>query len=60
MNEWIKVEEGVPELNTWVLAATTYKHATSAALTKSGDWVDQHGYTIRYVTHWQPLPELPE
>jgi len=60
-SEWISVEERLPEINTYVLAATHRGLVISDRVCDYGrgkEWVS--GHSDNPITHWQPLPEPPE
>jgi hypothetical protein len=73
--KWISVEERRPEGNDDVLVFvqhpisghcwTQIAHRLSAMAMDECDehdewWLDGSGETVRYITHWMPLPEPPE
>ena len=76
MSEWIKVEDRLPELDSYVLCASPYeftgdnlkKHKGFTIITAmycNGEdsvfWFnDQTGNEENGITHWQPLPEPPK
>ena len=73
-NQWINVDDKLPEINEKVLVYIhkpddDKTHCTVAYLSDKSDddfpyWVFNEGqfYSTRFkhVTHWQPLPELPK
>lgn len=56
-NQWISVEDRLPELGIWVL---TFDGASGIWIGYcfDGVWIIQGA--ISTVTHWMPLPEPPE
>lgn len=65
MNEWIKVEDQLPELDIKVLFYHGYQGATVGKLTtdyRTGELYIKdlyNDYNFSHITHWQPLPEPP-
>ncbi len=66
MNEWISVEDRLPELETNVLVITKYNDIYIAFPNKFKDKLYwdivcgcQEGSWTQDVTHWQPLPARP-
>lgn len=64
-DEWISVQNELPKdiffghespevlvLNSWGIKVGRQFNC--------GEWVDEHLYTIDAVTHWMPLPKMPE
>ena len=63
MSTWIKVEDKMPARKDVVLVLDKRRVIHVAYLTKLEYWWDRSGNTVASkggVTHWQPLPELPE
>ena len=58
-NEWINVKDRLPKDDEIVLACDANWEKYYIATGDSGDWRDQEIMGI-YVTHWMPLPLLPE
>ena len=59
-SEWISVEDRLPEINTYVLAATSRGLVISDRVCDYGrgkEWVS--GHSDNPITHWQPLPAPP-
>ena len=57
---WISVEDRLPEINTYVLAATHRGLVIIDRLCDYGrgkEWVS--GHSDNPITHWQPLPQPP-
>ena len=52
-NEWVAVEERLPEPTYCVLVYTTDYSIEVDALDSDGEWMSYE------VTHWMPLPEPP-
>ena len=52
-NEWVSVEERLPEPTYCVLVYTTDYSIEVDALDSDGEWMSYE------VTHWMPLPEPP-
>jgi len=66
MSAWIKVEDKLPELGSWVLV-----HADGAmngyGYSLKGEWSDWthnnsgcHNINPSEITHWQEFPEAPK
>ena len=53
-NEWISVEERLPEPTYCVLVYTTDYSIEVDALDSDGEWMSYE------VTHWMPLPKSPK
>lgn len=71
MNNWISVKDRLPEEDMYYKAHGFYGQVTDwylaynnkiniAYMDKDGDWVSEFDGIAKNVTHWQPLPELPE
>lgn len=72
MSEWIKVWERKPEPHEAVLFVYTAHMSSGASyihhgfMNESGDWFDsddddeEDAFVRRHVSHWMPLPNLPE
>lgn len=65
MNNWIKVEERMPEPHIEVLAVVQYENGFTHNKVvewcpSSKNFEDDHCVWVCGVTHWQPLPELPK
>ena len=59
-NEWISVEEKLPELFVDVLAYDSDRKIIRVAnVSYGGHWAAQYG-GIRKITHWMPLPKPPK
>lgn len=56
MSKWISVKDRLPEPNTVVLV-----HYADGRIS-TADYIDEHlkFITSSDITHWMPLPELPE
>lgn len=67
-NEWVKVEDGLPEKETPVLVLRTNPNVvTSGYIHERGHWVwsNMRGDTnkenaLHKITHWMPLPHPPK
>ena len=66
-NEWIPVEERLPERGQSVLTIVQYRECPAEiaigerASDLDGSWYGPAGYVYKFrVTHWMPLPSLPE
>ena len=59
--KWISVEDGLPKDERTVLAANNETVRTSYYIREDGAWgsLDSAFWNDR-ITHWMPLPELPE
>lgn len=62
---WISVAEGLPERYISVLVVdkneAPFQPIKVAFIGRTGEWaVDNRSDTLRLVTHWMPLPKLPE
>lgn len=55
---WINCIENLPEKNELVLA-TDGKEAVIGYLYTENNWVLRVNYEIGPITHWMPLPHLP-
>lgn len=64
MEEWIKVEDKMPEYNVGVLVFIPDEdyHVTSGMWDISNKWVllDEYRNPECSVTHWMKLPDIPE
>lgn len=73
MNEWISVEDRLPDGNKTVLAYAKYRQINNelsdpfimvATKYQRGNkdiwWEDDNCVYLEDVTHWMPLPEPPE
>lgn len=59
MTDWISVKDRLPDERGSYLAYDD--DDIVIAKYDSGAWLDeQWGDELKYVTHWQPLPEAPE
>jgi hypothetical protein len=59
--EWIKIEDELPEEEVEVLALVLYEDGTTDYDLNEyydGEWL-LSGSQVK-VTHWMPLPEMPE
>ena len=63
VNEWIPVDDRLPEIGEIVLACGK-RHATSGmfqgASIKNPKLWNWKGNTLKQVTHWMPLPQPPK
>ena len=64
MNKWIDASLEVPpshdhEISIYVLIITHDYHIMSGFVDFENEWYDSHGDNVETVTHWQPLPEMP-
>lgn len=64
---WIDVRDRLPDLKVPVLVALTLSGKRYVTIGRRSErtWRDNHGYDLEYykgnvVTHWTPLPDLPE
>jgi hypothetical protein len=67
---WIKVEDGLPIGAEWREVLVVCHSTTGLPMVTTGicdgdksghEWTDSSfDYVLLAVTHWQPLPELPE
>ena len=62
IGEWISVEDKLPEVGKVVLAFGTRSATTGMfqGISRRNDLWWWKGHTIKHVSHWMPLPELPE
>ena len=58
--EWISVDYNLPEKGERVLVVDLMFGVQIGALNNNEVWMIYNGATVGSVTHWQPLPELPE
>lgn len=58
MSEWISVDDNLPNINTHVLVFLSDRgfQEVPYMITK----FDKYGFNVSKVTHWQPLPQLPQ
>ena len=59
--EWISVEERLPESRKFVIVCDEYGNVGEAYFYKQDrkfEWVDDE--EIAFATHWMPLPEAPK
>lgn len=54
-SQWISVDTELPEEDGWYLGGITFGKGSQRLIVR----FDKHGFSPRYVTHWQPLPEAP-
>jgi hypothetical protein len=69
-NQWISVEEALPEKEQYVLVAVLdtikneYNYGFDAVTDSTEVVTDEHGFRIWVdtdrITHWIPIPELPK
>lgn len=63
-NEWVSVEDKLPENNTQVLMwSARWKIAEAGSYYNQHFWVYSEigdGYIADNITHWMPLPRSPE
>lgn len=57
--KWISIEEKLPELMRTVLVCTKFDNIYIAWHLGNNDWRSCEG-NIQNITHWMPLPNLPE
>ena len=64
MAKWIKVTDKLPKIGQSVLAASkddmVISHVISVTETLQGKSAEWAVYEDSAITHWQPLPALPE
>ena len=60
--QWISVKDRLPEHEDIVLICTKDKDVQAFQWDSVyNGWLgDRYNYSTKYVTHWMPLPELPE
>ena len=59
--DWISVEDMLPEKSGYYLVATSgYYKSDRAHIEKYSKEDCLHWWGLRDVTHWMPLPALPE
>ena len=56
VREWISVKDRLPEPTYCVLVVGAYSEMAIDALGTDGEWMGM----VEDVTHWMPLPQLPE
>ena len=56
-NQWISVEEALPEKGTKVFVQGKYGNYDVSYLNVGNHWMTDDGYE-RIVTYWMPIPEL--
>jgi len=57
---WVKCSpETMPKCGERYLVANG-PIVKEAYLDGGNEWIDRYDITLRYVTHWRPLPQLPE
>ena len=62
VQEWISVEDNLPNRQVNVLVASKHDFICIASLTnnhKNNKFYDGDGFAINSITHWMPLPEPP-
>lgn len=58
---WTPVEEALPDEGAYVFVYDdTTEWAYIAALDGEGEWGSTDGEPLLGVTHWMPMPEVPE
>lgn len=63
MNEWISIDERMPDAYTFVLTYDIYDDIDILLWHENyQEWVDnfESFFKRNEVTHWQPLPEPPQ
>lgn len=63
VQEWISVEDNLPNRQANVLVASKHDFVCIASLTnnhKNNKFYDGDGFAINSITHWMPLPKLPK
>lgn len=60
MEDWINVDYDTPDKGERVLVFDLMFGVQIGWLNNSEDWLIYNGGVIGNITHWQPLPELPE
>lgn len=62
MNEWISVEDRLPEEDEWVLVGCEKYQMTSWGILMNGKFVnpDLDYNQIEFVSHWMSLPKPPK
>ena len=62
VNRWIPCSERLPESNIYVLCAMrTGEFCIMEYDEEDQEWYEEiHDYRKHCVTHWMPLPEIPE
>lgn len=56
-NQWISVEEALPECSVMVFVKDKYGNYDTAYLSKKGYWIANDGREI-IVSFWMPIPKL--
>ncbi len=61
-NEWVKVGDKLPENNNDVLVYSLYTDEYYAGWYDGAKWVIRYDYNNEAgnITHWMPIPKLPE
>ena len=63
VQEWISVEDNLPNRQVNVLVASKHDFLCIASLTnnhKNNKFYDGDGFAINSITHWMPLPKPPK
>lgn len=60
MNEWISVEDALPDTCTYYLCLTDAGWCNYDVLEWFDGWLDCLDAPTQKVTHWMPLPEPPK
>lgn len=63
VQEWISVDDNLPNRQVNVLVASKHDFLCIASLTnnhKNNKFYDGDGFAINSITHWMPLPKPPK
>lgn len=61
MSEWISVKKRLPEESGYYLVFMAYGRMDVMSYIETNKcFLGYCGYAMKNVTHWMPLPELPE